>query len=326
MVQAMLHSRTGSSDTGLRKAPKSAGATETVSVVIVSYNSARVLPGLLDSICGGMEGVDSFDVIVADNRSKDGSAELAENHRLAPRVIRMGSNAGYAAAINAAASIADRDAFLLVLNPDTRLSTGCVRPLLDHARQGSTGVALPRNLRDDGSLDPTLRREPSLLTAWSDALLGGRLASRLGLGEVVAEADGYDRARKAEWATGSALLITPAARAAVGFWDETYFLYSEEVDYQRRIRKAGLDIVFVPQSVVTHVGGEYRANARLYSLLTSNRIRYFARNHGPVATLLFRAGVAAGEAVRVLRGAPNRAALVCALMPLKPAYSFRTGE
>lgn len=298
-------------------------APERLSVVIVTYNSESVLSGLLDSLPAGLAGAGDHEVIVVDNQSRDGSAELAEGHSVGPRVIRMGSNAGYAAAINAAASVAGPDAHLLILNPDLRLLAGSVKPLLDHARTPSIGIVLPRNLREDGTVDPTIRREPTISTAWCDGILGGKLAARLGLGEMVAGSRSYDHPGRVAWATASALLITPRARRAVGRWDESYFLYSEEVDYQRRVRQAGFDIVFVPQSEVMHIGGEYRANPRLYALLTTNRIRYFRRHHGLLATMLFRLGVAAGEALRSGRGPAHRRALACALAPLRPALYFR---
>ena len=293
-------------------------------VVVVTYNSGGVIAGLLDSLPDGLEGVAGYEVIVVDNDSQDGSAEIAANHPLRPRVIRSGANAGYAAGINIAATAARDDAHLLILNPDLRLLRGSVRPMLDALGRPGAGIALPRNFKEDGDLDPTIRREPSVLSAWSEALLGGTLAARLGVGEVVAPGKRYERAGPVEWATASALLVAARARHAVGPWDESFFLYSEEVDYQRRVRRAGMDIVYVPESEVMHIGGEYRVNSRLYALLTSNRIRYFGRHHGTLATLCFRAGIAAGEALRGWRGSVHRTALACAVRPLAPALSFRT--
>lgn len=162
-------------------------AREHVCVVVVTYNSGAVIGGLLDSLPAGLDGIDSSEVIVVDNDSKDGSADLAAAHPVCPRVIRTGSNAGYAAGINAAAKAARPNAYLLILNPDLRLGEGSVASLLAALRKPGTGIAIPRNLKEDGSLDPTLRREPSVLSAWAEALLGGGTAARLGLGEVVAD-------------------------------------------------------------------------------------------------------------------------------------------
>ena len=77
-----------------------------LSIVIVSYNSALVLPGLLDSLSAGLEGIKKYEIIVADNDSADNSVDIALAHAIRPKVIRMGRNAGYAAGINAAAATA----------------------------------------------------------------------------------------------------------------------------------------------------------------------------------------------------------------------------
>jgi N-acetylglucosaminyl-diphospho-decaprenol L-rhamnosyltransferase len=92
-----------------------------VSIIIVTYNSASVLSGLLDSLPAGLEGIKQFETIVVDNDSIDSSVDIALAHSIRPKIIRMGRNAGYAAAINAAAATVRPDADLLILNPDVRL-------------------------------------------------------------------------------------------------------------------------------------------------------------------------------------------------------------
>jgi N-acetylglucosaminyl-diphospho-decaprenol L-rhamnosyltransferase len=293
-----------------------------LSVVIVTYNSAAVLPRLLDSLPAGLRGLADLNVIVVDNDSRDSSAKLAEAHPLGPTVIQMGRNAGYAAAINAGVATIHPNSDVLILNPDVRLGPGAVKPLVELAATPSVGIAAPRNFRDDGTTDPTLRREPSIFTAWSEAVLGGRLAARLGWGEIVGRMDCYGSRETIEWATGSALLISAPARRAVGAWDESYFLYSEEVDYQRRVREAGFDIVYDPRSHVMHTSGESGTNPLLFALLTANRIRYYRRHHGVLASLLFRLGIVVGEALRSWRGSVHRAGLRSAMMPLRPALDF----
>lgn len=293
-----------------------------VSVVIVTYNSAGALPPLLDSLPLGMTGINDFEVIVVDNDSHDGSAELAEAHALRPRVIRMGRNAGYAAAINTASKVVDADSNLLILNPDLRLESGAVAPLLTQLTTPSIGVAVPANYDDHGELDFTLRREPSLTTAWADAILGGRIAGRFGLGEAITKADRYAGRGLVDWATGSALLVAPGARHAVGDWDESYFLYSEEVDFLRRVREAGFGVLYEPESKVMHAKGGSGKNPRLFALMTANRIRYYALHHGALPTFLFRVGVITGEVIRCWRSSSHRSALFNSVKPLLPGAVF----
>ncbi|MEQ1955499.1 glycosyltransferase [Mesorhizobium yinganensis] len=297
-----------------------------VSIIVVTYNSASVLPPLLDSVQDGLAGVDKYAVVIVDNDSRDGSAELAEAHRVGPTVIRMGRNAGYAAAINAGTAVIDPRSDILILNPDLRLYPHAVKPLMELTDDPSVGVAVPRNFKEDQTTDPTLRQEPSIITAWAEAILGGKLAARIGLGEIVGDLARYDVRRRIEWATGSALLVSSRARAAVGAWDESYFLYSEEVDYQRRVREAGFDIVYEPRAEVMHAGGESGVNPRLFALLTANRIRYYGRNHGRVATWLFRLGIVVGEALRYHRGSVHKAGLRSAIYPARCARDFLANQ
>lgn len=289
------------------------GKDALIAAVIVTYNSAAVLPGLLDSLAVGFEGVARHRTIVVDNDSRDDSADLALAHPIGAKVIRMGRNAGYAAAINAAAAELGPDADLLILNPDIRLLPACVRRLRECLSDPSVGVVAPRILDEYGSVANSLRREPSLLTAWSDALLGTRLASRIGAGEIVGDPALYRDGGNVDWATGAILAIPAATRREVGEWDETFFLYSEEVDYIQRVRAAGLSILYAPQAQAVHIGGEYHDNVFLSALMTSNRIRYFRRHHGPVATALFRLSIIVGETMRAALGPGHRAALRAAL-------------
>jgi N-acetylglucosaminyl-diphospho-decaprenol L-rhamnosyltransferase len=311
---------------GTRNNTKHEPGAPTLAVIVVTYNSAVPLPGLLDSLAPGLEGIDSFEVIIVDNDSRDDSVDIALAHPVGARVVKTGSNAGYATAINKAAATVHADADLLILNPDLRLCPGAALRLVTRAEDASVGIAVPRNFREDGTTDPTLRREPSIATAWADSLLGGKLAGQLGLGEIVGETARYDRDGSVEWATGSVLLVAARARRAVGIWDESYFLYSEEVDYQRRVRAAGHGVSYVPESQAVHAGGEYRANTRLFALLTINKVRYYRRYHGVVATCVFRLGIAVGEALRFWRGATHRAALYSVLTPVRPALDFRAEQ
>lgn len=287
-----------------------------LSIVIVTYNSASVLLGLLDSLGAGLEGIKQFETIVVDNDSADDSVDIALAHATRPRVIRMGRNAGYAAAINAAAATVRPDTDLLILNPDVRLLPGTASLLLDRLADPSVGVAVPRILAEDGTTRWSLRREPSLMRAWADAVLGGTFAGRIGVGGMINDPAIYDRGRLIEWATGAILVVAARARLAVGNWDKSFFLYMEEVDYLRRVRECGLSVAYVPRAQAIHIEGEGRENAYLSALLSANRIRYHRRHHGPLSTVLFRLSIIVGEGIRTIRGLPGHSAAVRAA--LKP--------
>ncbi|MDB5527026.1 MAG: hypothetical protein JWR51_129 [Devosia sp.] len=295
-----------------------------LAVVVITYNSADTLDGLLDTLAEGLRGLDRTEVVIADNASADDSVDRAQAHSIGARVVHTGWNGGYSAGINAALATIRKDADVLILNPDIRLSPGAAARLAGVLRQHNIGVAVPRILHEDGGLFHSLRREPSLQTAWVDALLGTKLGSGLDRGECVCDSAQYAAPGIVDWASGAALAISAEARAEVGDWDETFFLYSEEVDYQRRIRAAGYRIAYVPQAEVVHIGGEYSRNERLYAILTANRIRDYARHHGWVSTAMFRVAVFTGEVLRSLRGSTvHRAGAAAAVKRLPERYVTR---
>jgi N-acetylglucosaminyl-diphospho-decaprenol L-rhamnosyltransferase len=272
-----------------------------LAVIIVTYNSGDTLGGLLDTLGAGLAGIGQTEIVVVDNASADDSVAIALRHPIGVRVVQTGRNGGYAAGINAGSATISPDADLLILNPDIRVAPGSVAHLMRRLSP-NIGITVPRILHEDGTLFHSLRREPSLQTAWADALLGTKLGYGLDRGECVCNDGRYERTGLVDWASGSALLVSSHARASIGPWDESFFLYSEEVDYQRRIREAGQHIAFVPEAVFIHIGGEYSRNARLYALLTANRIIDYERHHGAVANVIFRLAVLSGELLRSIGG------------------------
>lgn len=283
-----------------------------LTAIIVSYNSADVLPFLLDSLYQQQSGGAEFDIVVVDNASADGSAALAATHVTAPQVLQTGRNAGYAAALNIGLAQVPAHHAVLLLNPDIRLCAGFVTTMMAGIK-GSVGIVVPRLLSPQGVLHHSLRVEPSLITAWSEALLGGDRAARLGLGEIIAGSRRYQRRGLVDCASGAALLVSADARRRIGPWNESYFLYSEEIEFMHRARAKGVRILFEPDSVAVHVGGDSNRDPGLFSLLTLNRIRYYGERHGQLSTALFRLAVTAGLMLRLNQGAIYRPALQAAM-------------
>jgi GT2 family glycosyltransferase len=284
-------------------------------VVIVTYNSADVLPGCLDSLPRGAEGVELAEVVVADNASKDDSAAIAE--KAGVTVVRVGRNAGYAAAINAGIAALDLDRLdgVYVLNPDCRLRPGAIAPLLDCLREPGRGIAVPYMVNPDGTLQPSLRRMPTVGRALAEAVVGGGLAGRIGkLGELVTDPRDYAEPGAFAWATGAAMLLSPQVIREVGPWDESFLLYSEETDYCLRAADLGYATWYEPASVIEHIGGDSGVNPMLASMLVVNKVRLYRRRHGPVPGTAYFLAVLAGEAVRALAGRRTSRASVAALL------------
>jgi N-acetylglucosaminyl-diphospho-decaprenol L-rhamnosyltransferase len=291
---------------------------ETVAVVVVTYNSRPLLADFVGSLESGLAGV-QWHLVVADNASSDGT--VAALRELAPfaTVVEMGGNRGYAAGINAAVAAAPPHAAVLALNPDVRLLPGCIPDLLAALRVPGTGIAVPRLESGDGALVRSMRREPSTLRMFADALIGARRAGRFPrLGEVVMDPRRYAEVTTTDWAEGSTQLISAECWRAVGPWDESFFLYSEETDFALRARDAGFVLRFVPTARAVHLGGESRRSPGLWTILTLNKLRLYRRRHGRVRAWGFWAALLLREASRAAMGkGTSRAAARALLSPTR---------
>ncbi|GIF05152.1 glycosyltransferase [Actinoplanes siamensis] len=288
----------------------------TILVAVVSYNSERLLPDLIAGLRSGLDG-QKWHLTVADNASRDGSVALVRTLAPEATVLEMGRNAGYAAGINAAVAASPAHDAVLVLNPDVRLTPGCVPRLLRALREPGTGIAVPRLVDGSGTLIPTQRREPSVLRTLGDAVLGARRAGRFRLlGEVVTDPSQYEVERFTDWAEGSTQLISADCWARIAPWDESFFLYSEETDFALRARDAGLRTRYVPDAHAVHLEGDSRVSPGLWALLTLNKVRLFRRRHGPARSAAYWAALVLRESSRAALGKrPSRAAARDLLTP-----------
>jgi N-acetylglucosaminyl-diphospho-decaprenol L-rhamnosyltransferase len=289
---------------------------EIIAVIVVTYNSEALLPHLLASLIPGLAGV-RWQLTVVDNASVDGSVDAVR--RIAPyaTIVQMGRNAGYAAGINAGVAASPPYTAVLVLNPDVRLGSGCVANLLPSLRTPGTGMAVPRLTDGSGTLNKSMRREPTILRTLGDAMLGATRAGRTEtFGECVTDRRRYDHESVTDWAEGSTLLISGECWRRVGPWDESFFLYSEETDFALRMRDAGLVTRYTPNARAVHLGGESRQSPYLWTLLTLNRVRLYRRRHGLVATTGYWAVLVVRELSRAVLGRkPSQAALRALLSP-----------
>lgn len=276
-----------------------------IGAVVVTYNSADVLSECLRSL-GEAKDVQLATIVVADNASRDDSVAIAAAaaQTLPVRVREMGRNAGYAAAINAGIAAMDLDRLdaVLVLNPDCTVRPDTLVLLWEALRRPGFGIAAPRLVNPDGSLQPTLRRMPTLGRALAEAVLG-KVAGRVaGLGELVTGEAEHARPGPAAWVTGCALLISADAVRATGDWDESFLLYSEETDFILRAADAGQRLWYEPSAEVEHIGGESGTNPTLAALLIVNKVKLFRRRHSAVAGAAYYGVVLLGESLRAAAG------------------------
>jgi len=227
-------------------------ASPDLSVCIVNWNTRRDLEHALHSVLSAEAGI-SLEVIVVDNASRDGSADMVRETFPQARLIRHHENVGFARGYNLAAAQA-QGRHLLMLNPDTEVRPGALARLVafldSHPGAAAAG---PRLLNSDGSLQPSCRRFPRPMAALFRNTALGRLFphNRYARDYLMADWD-HRQPRPVDWVSGAALCIRREAWQQVGGFDEGFFMYAEDVDWCLRARRAGWDIYYLPEAVIVH--------------------------------------------------------------------------
>jgi N-acetylglucosaminyl-diphospho-decaprenol L-rhamnosyltransferase len=219
-------------------------------VVVVTYSPGATLGTFLASLAGATTA--SYEVVLADNGSTDGSVEAAVTDGV--RLLRTGGNVGYGRAANLGAADADTG-WLLVANPDVVLHPGALDELMKaHARWPQAGAFGPLIRTPQGGLYPSARNLPSLGRGIGHALLGWWWPSNPWT-KAYRNEQGDPVEGEVGWLSGSCLLLRTSAFDAVGGFDPTYFMYFEDLDLCARLTRSGTACVYVPTAVVEHSGG-----------------------------------------------------------------------
>ena len=268
-----------------------------VAVVVPSWNSAGLLPRLLDSLAeqGGER-----ELLVVDNGSRDGTLELLRERGI-PH-LSLSRNTGFAAAVNLGAARTAAP-LVLALNADTVLEPGAVSALVPAlAADPGLGGVQPRILQLEGEAagDP----ETARLYSAGMALSADGRAYETGAGE--SQADAYRRPREVFGVCGAACLLRRELFADLGGYDESYFSFYEDVDLNLRARIAGWRFGYEPAAVVWHLGnaswlaGAERPSAWNARLVARNRLVTQAK-FVPATALPRIVAVEAGALVRAAR-------------------------
>jgi len=247
-----------------------------VSVIIVAHDSERIIVPCLSSIVRQMGDL-TFEIILVDNASLDGTVETVRREFPEVRLIENQENVGFAAANNQGAAVA-KGAFLCLLNSDTELRSGTLQAI-QYAKAHHTAILGPKTVDADGNVQRSWDVRNSVASYIGDifsmALFLRKLRRRQ---EPVPETP-----TAARFLVGSALLIDAEAWQRHGLLDERFFFSCEERDLCFRYARAGEKIVFFPGWLVLHHGATGRPDSRFH---VENWIRsslLFADKHGRTA-------------------------------------------
>jgi len=249
---------------------------ESVAAVIVNYNAGTALTEAVASLARDPDV--AWEAVVVDNASSDGSADALEAVAPWVRLLRNRENVGFGRASNQGVA-STRAPLVLFINPDCTLAPGSAGVLSRelHAHP-DCAVAGPKILDPDGGVQGSARGDPDMLTglfgrtSMLRRVLPGTSASR----RNVVDADAGDAAPSlvVDWLSGACMLARRSALERVGGFDERYFLYWEDADLCRRLRKAGMHVRYVPGAEAVHQVGRSSSTARAASIRAFHRGAY----------------------------------------------------
>lgn len=253
-----------------------------LSVLVVTYRSRDHILACLKSIAADRGALET-EVLVLDNASDDGTADLVRREAPGVRVIETGGNLGYAKAVNRGLAASSGHA-VLVLNPDCVVQPGALAVLVAwleaHPR---SAVSAPQIRNPDGTVEWSARSYPTALTFLFNRY---SLLTRVWPGNPWSRRyllSDWDHAspRSVDWVSGAAMCVRREAVTQVGGMDEEFFMFNEDVDWCRRFTLAGWSVDYVPQAQVVHAIGASKGHVSERVILERHRgmIHYFRKHH-----------------------------------------------
>jgi hypothetical protein len=252
-----------------------------LSVCIVNWNTRDHLSRCLTALRDHADGLD-LQIIVVDNASADGSAEMVRAEFSEVDLVANDENAGYARGNNQALERAVAE-FALLLNPDTLTTAGALRALLACVkRHPQAGGLAPRLVYPDGSLQRSCRSFPTPDVVFYEVLGLSRLfpASRR-FGKYKMTWWGHGDERAVDQPMASALTLRMAAVRQVGVFDEDFPIFFNDVDLCKRLRDAGWEIWFTPGATVVHAHGASTSQVKRRMIAESHRgfLRFYRKHY-----------------------------------------------
>lgn len=253
-----------------------------MSIVLVCWNNKAYLDPCLKSLYeGGLKS--SFDVVVVDNGSTDGSQQMLAEKYPEVMLIQNEENVGLGRASNQGID-ATNGRFILLLNNDTLVNGPALDVLVDYLDvHPEAGAVAGRLLNPDGSFQSGFAPFSTLL---EEFLIVAHIGEMLWPG-YPSHGDSMEL-KETGWMSSACLLVRRAALDRVGLLDESYFIYGDEADLQYRLNKAGWKVVFLPDSSIIHFGGRSMDRWKRRKMVYRGKLMFYKKNYGFINTLILR--------------------------------------
>lgn len=232
-----------------------------VSIIIVNYNTKSLLSSCIDSIFANVKSV-SFEIIVVDNASIDGSSDMIKSYHPEVILIENDANIGFGAANNMGAEMAS-GSYIFLLNSDAILCMDTVFGLYRYLEENSEyGMAGPGVLLTNGEKQPKICGDfPSLLKIINDSILLSQIFPRIEFFRGIYTDNLVKMETSLDWISGVCMLIRVDVFKSVGGFDESIFLYCEDIDLCKRVQNNGWKIMHIENYQIIHkCGGSAKTN------------------------------------------------------------------
>jgi GT2 family glycosyltransferase len=248
-----------------------------LSIIIPSYNTKNLLDRCVSSIIKSLErGSTSYEIIVVDNHSTDGSVELLKKNYKTVKTIVNEENIGYGRANNQAIRLAKGD-YILLLNSDISVKDDAIEQLVTIGRKHAEAFVGGKLLNEDNS---------------PQASCGPFYTLPVVFGMLFAKGDALGITRyspgtktQVDWVSGACLGGTKAAFCDVGLFDESIFMYMEEIDFLYRAKIKGYTTLFYPASIFVHTGAASSGQKRDPVINIYRGLIYFYTKHRSIIEL-----------------------------------------
>ena len=258
-----------------------------LSIIVVSWNVRDLLRACLksvtESLSSGRGQALSSQLIVVDNASSNGSVEMVKEAFPEIHVIANDRNLGFTKANNQGIALSD-GRHVLLLNPDTEVVGDALGEMVaymdDHPTAGALG---PQLLYPDGQVQSSRRRFPDLRTAYVESTFLQSWFAQSGMLERYYVLDRFDGETQAvDWVVGACLLIRRETLEEVGPLDESFFMYSEELDWCYRAKMRGWEVVYLPTAqAIHHVGKSSEQVLPVRHIqFQRSKVLFFKKHHG----------------------------------------------
>ena len=254
-----------------------------MSIVLVCWNNKAYLDPCLQSLYeGGLKS--SFDVIVVDNGSKDGSQQMLAEKYPQVKLIQNEGNVGLGKASNQGIEATD-GRYVLLLNNDTLVNGPSLDMLVEFLdAHPEAGAVAGKLLNPDGSFQSGFAPFSTLLEEFLIATHIGEL-----LWPGYPSHGDSNEIKTTGWLSSACLLLRRSALDQVGLLDESYFIYGDEADLQYRLNKTGWKVYFLPLSTIIHFGGRSMDRWKRRKMVYRGKMLFYKKNYGFLSTLALRA-------------------------------------